>query len=407
MSSPVLTIFYQFDPWRSTIGGIQTLILLFIKYASSEFKLRLVGITSDPHVSVGKWHTAELQGKEIEFMPLLFIKNDDIRNLIPTTLRYTLALLGHCFASDFMHFHRLEPSLACLNWVGDKTFFVHNDIRQQMAAPGDKKAILWRYFPSAYFALERLLVRQFTQILSCNSESIALYRQQNPTLADRVKSFNNAVDTEVFFPLPSNLRQQRRAEFASKFGLEADTQFILFAGRLHPQKDPLLLVRSIAALNQPDVHLLIAGDGELAAAVQSEIVRLGLSKQITMLGPQSRAQLVHLQQVSHLCVLTSAYEGLPIVVLEALACGTPVVTTRCGETPRLLTSDTGIVCGERTPNEIANALRIVLNQPDRFSSEACVRVVQPYSASAVIQAVYDDMLSRWQPRSISPLPSMY
>jgi hypothetical protein len=107
---------------------------------------------------IGKWQEAEFAGRAIRFLPLFTLQNDNVRSRIPTTLKYTAALLGRCFASDFMHFHRLEPTLAALPWSGDKTLFIHNDIYKQMKSEGNQNAILWRRFPAAYFALERLLV---------------------------------------------------------------------------------------------------------------------------------------------------------------------------------------------------------------------------------------------------------
>ena len=405
MRKPILTIFYQFNPWYSTIGGIQTVISLFIKYAPNDFEVRLVGTGTEPTQAIGKWQDAEFAGKEIRFLPLFRLQNDNVRSRVPTTLKYTAALLGRYFASDFMHFHRLEPSLAALSWPGDKTFFIHNDIYKQMKSGDNKKAILWRHFPSAYFALERLLVKQFNQILSCNTESVKLYQERYPVLADRVEYIKNIVETEIFYSLTRQEREQQRCQLARRLGLPAETNFVLFAGRLHPQKDPILLVRSIAALNDPKTHLLIAGDGELTDKVCSEIARLELSKQVTMLGSLSPAKLARLHQISSVFVLTSAYEGLPLVALEALACGTPVVTTRCGETPNLLCSRSGVVCEERTPVAIADALRKVLLHPDDYPFELCVRTAQPYSARAVVSDVYNAMWKRWEQSALSPVLS--
>jgi glycosyltransferase involved in cell wall biosynthesis len=400
MRQPVLTIFYQFNPWHSTIGGIQTVIRSFIKYAPSELIVRLVGTASTPAMPTGQWQEAELAGRPIQFMPLIHVPNDNIRKRIPTTVSYTLALLKHRFASDFMHFHRLEPSLAAVGWAGDKTLFIHNDIHQQIAAARNqsgKTTILWQHLPAAYFALERLLVNQFNQILSCNSESACFYRQQYPAIANKVSLIKNTVDSEVFYPLAPTDRQANRIRLTQHLHLPPETRFILFAGRLHPQKDPLLLLRSIAALNDPTVHLLVAGDGELTAAMQAEIASLRLTHQVTLLGALPQAELANLHRVCSVLVLTSTHEGLPLVVLEALACGTPVVTTRCGETPHLLSAESGIVCDDRTPPAIADAIRRVLLNADTYSIESCVRAAQPYGARAVISHLYDDMLSRWQP----------
>ena len=102
MRKPVLTIFYQFNPWHSTIGGIQTVISNFIKYAPDDFEVRLIGTSNDQKQPLGKWQQAELAGKEFQFMPLIRLQKDNFSNLIPTTVKYTAALLGHNFASDFI-----------------------------------------------------------------------------------------------------------------------------------------------------------------------------------------------------------------------------------------------------------------------------------------------------------------
>ena len=396
MRKPILTIFYQFNPWYSSIGGIQTVIRTFIKYAPSEFEVRLVGTQSEPSQPLGVWRDTELAGKAIRFMPLFRLQNDNVRKWVPTTIKYTAALLGRYLASDFMHFHRLEPTLATLNWPGEKTLFIHNDIRKQIDSTGKKNAILWQRFPTTYSALERLLIAQFAQILSCNTESLQYYRQRYPRLGDRVSYIKNTVDNDIFYPSTSNQREQDRRRLAQKMGLAEDTRFILFAGRLHAQKDPTLLLASFAALNDPKAHLLIAGDGELRDEIKSQIASFGLSEQVTMLGPVVQAELAQLLRVCNAFVLTSAYEGLPVVVLEALASGIPVVTTQCGETPNLLSAKSGIVCQERTREAVANALNRVLRHPDDYPIEACIQAAEPYSARSVVSAVYSDMWQRWQ-----------
>lgn len=406
MRKPVLTIFYQFNPWFPTIGGIQTVIRYFIKYAPSEFDVRLVGTTEKAIITTDTWQEAEVEGRAIQFFPLFTLQNDNVRSLIPTTIKYTSALWGRCLASDFMHFHRIEPTIATLKWSGDKTLFIHNDIQKQMASKEQKKAVLWRYFPAAYFATERLLINQFTQILSCNTESVKLYQQRYPHLADRIEYLKNPVDNEIFYPLTREKRNEVRRNYARQLGLSDDTRFVLFAGRLHPQKDPILLVRSIAALQQQNVHLLIAGEGELADEVQAEICQLG-SKQITMLGGVVQAKVAQLQQIASVFVLTSSYEGLPLVVLEALACGTPIVTTQCGETPNLLSANSGIVCQERTPIAIASAISKVLLRPDDYSVESCVRAASPYAVRNIVNTVYSDMWQRWEQRFLSDIPASY
>ncbi|MCU0549916.1 MAG: glycosyltransferase family 4 protein [Leptolyngbya sp. Prado105] len=391
MQKPVLTIFYQFNPWRSSIGGIQTIIRSFLKYAPDSFEVRFVGTSDDPDEIPFTWREMDYAGRAIQFMPILTLQDDNHRKRIPITARYTSALLRTCLESDFMHFHRLEPTIASKRWRGEKTLFVHNDLKQLAS---QLKA------PALYLALERYLIHQFDQILSCHTGSLELYRELYPSLSDRVAYINNSFDDGVF--QPAGDRRTHRQLLAQKLNLPEETQFILFAGRLQPQKDPLLLVQSIAALSHPNAHLLIAGDGELAPEVRAEIARLGIRG--TMLGAQTQAEMLTLYQAANVFVLSSQFEGLPVAVLEALGCGTPIVTTDCGDTPKLLSLSSGIVCPDRSPKTISHALDRVLFNSDDYPVEACLRAAQPYAARAIVSQVYQEMLSRWKTRSHPRVP---
>ena len=397
-NSPTLTIFYQFDPWNSSIGGIQTFICSFLKYAPSEFNVRLVG-TGGKNAAIGKWSEQEFAGRAIEFMPVVRVENDDVRQIIPTTLKYTYALSKHDFSSDFMHFNRIETALASRRWQGEKILFVHNDIQKQMSSTDGNNAILWQKFPAAYFALESYLFKQFERIYSCHTETAKFYRRKYPTRDKSITYLRNTVDREIFYPLYAE-RQVQSRNLAKTMGLAENTRFLLFAGRLHPQKDPLLLIKAFAELtNEADTHLLIAGAGELTTEVRLEIANRGLDHKVTLLGAVSQAKLASLHRVSSVFVLTSAYEGLPLTVLEALSSGTPVVTTNSGETPNFLTADSGIVCNERTPEAIAAALKQILSNPEQYPAEACVQTAKPYSAKTVVEQVYQDMFERWKSAS--------
>lgn len=403
MHQPTLTIFYQYDPWDSTIGGIQTTVSSFLKYCPAAFKLRFVGITTSTSLEIGQWHEMQLEGRPVLFMPVLYVEDDNHRKLfLPTTLLYTIALLKYDVSSDFMHFHRLEPALAALRSGGDKTFFVHNDIHRQIMSrdTGQKSTMLWRYAPRLYGALERFLLRQFTLVLSCNSDSVALYRERYPEVAERVELIRNTVDDELFYPLSPIARDHERCSKALELGLAEDTKFVLFAGRLHPQKDPLLLIRAFSLLQLPNVHLLVAGEGELRSEVEAEILRLELAEKVTLLGPLKQIQLAALHKLSSACILTSRFEGFPLVVLESLASGTPVVSTSCGETPKILSPKSGMICNQASPEDIAAALRRVLSSPEQFLCTSCVQDAQPYKANNVINEVYELMLQRWTDQQV-------
>jgi len=392
---PVLTIFFQFNPWGSGIGGIDTLIRSYVKYAPEVFRVRIVGI-GDPTEAVGKWRTTELEGRRIEFLPLFLQSDGNIKPRVPNSLRYTMALAGLDLSSDFMHFHRIEPGLVCRQWRGEKTLFFHMDIENQLHGSGGPNEFLWRRFPRGYLAFERMMIGRFDRVLECNSASLAFHQHRYPKLAHRFSPVRNCVDTDTYFPLEPEVRDAGRRQLARSLGLVAETRFILFAGRLQPVKDPLLLLRAVAAIDRSPIHLLLAGEGNMRPAVETEIVKLGLRGKVSLLGAQDQSSLGKLQRAASVFALTSAFEGLPLVVLEALASGTPVVTTRAGETPSLILEGSGVVCEERSTEAIARGLRHVLDQPHLYPASRCVEAAEPYAARSVLREVFQQMLARWK-----------
>ena len=400
VARPVLTILYHFDPWGTGVGGIDTLIRQWVKYAPDAMEIRIVG-ASEQATQLGRWSNRELAGRQIRFLPAIHLSNPNHKRRVPNTLRFAIAIarLGRPLSSDFIHFHRIEPSIGCLRWPGDKTLFFHIDIQKQLSVTRDGNEFGWRRSPSIYHALERRLLPGFAEVLECNSASLDYHRARYPHLAERFRFLRNCVDPDVHWALPATRREISRARVAASLKLPTSTRFALFAGRLQPMKHPQLLVKAFERVKLPDVHLLIAGDGNLREELDQEIHARGLQRRITLLGALPQLELRDLYQVSDAFVLTSTYEGLPVAALEALSCGTPVLTTDSGETPLLLTDKSGIVCRSTCPQQIADALcKLVAGRSDQTSA-ACSAIAEPFGAAKVLAAEYDRMMDRWRARN--------
>jgi glycosyltransferase involved in cell wall biosynthesis len=161
----------------------------------------------------------------------------------------------------------------------------------------------------------------------------------------------NALPDSAFAPATNTDRL--RAEL----GVGPDDFCWIGVGRLVPQKAwPDLLVAFAAtepaALNS---RLLIAGDGPQATDLARLAARLGVGDRVLLLGP--RTDVRRLLAVSDALVLSSVYEGLPNVVLEAMAAGLPVVATEVGGVPELVTEEVGITVPPGNPGELAEAMR--------------------------------------------------
>jgi glycosyltransferase involved in cell wall biosynthesis len=129
---------------------------------------------------------------------------------------------------------------------------------------------------------------------------------------------------------------QERSRVRQALGVETDQFVWLSAGRLWKQKDYSTLLAAFAASEsrKRGARLLIAGDGPLRSALGDRALELGIPDQVDFLG--QRSDLPELMAAADAFVMSSAWEGLPNVIMEAMATGLPVVATRVGGVPELV-----------------------------------------------------------------------
>jgi glycosyltransferase involved in cell wall biosynthesis len=143
---------------------------------------------------------------------------------------------------------------------------------------------------------------------------------------------------------------------------------ILSAGRLVPWKgfDVLMAVFANVLPKFPDAELYIAGSGPWRLPLMNQITELGLEGKVVMLGNVEHHTLLEYVRAADCFVLNTGYEGLSHQLLEVLAVGTPIVTTRVGGNPELIEdSVTGRLVDYNDENALDHALDEVLVQPDR------------------------------------------
>jgi exopolysaccharide biosynthesis WecB/TagA/CpsF family protein len=159
----------------------------------------------------------------------------------------------------------------------------------------------------------------------------------------------------------------------------------VFAGRLTAQKDPGLLVEAIAAVaTAREVRLLVMGEGPLRAALQAQAQALGVARIVEFLGFQANP-LPWIREAACL-VSTSRYEGLGNVLIEALACGTPVVATDCPHGPAEILSGgaVGILVPVGDAVALAGAISQVLANPPK--ADDLRRRAAAFTAAACAEA---------------------
>jgi glycosyltransferase involved in cell wall biosynthesis len=179
--------------------------------------------------------------------------------------------------------------------------------------------------------LERLAARFTTRFFAVSEAN----RRQGVSLglfsADQCAVIRSGVDLDALRKVRVDVRLKKQ-----ELGLDPGTPVVGMVAPFKPQKAPLDFVRMAALVHQarPDAQFLLVGDGELRATIEAERDRLGLSAVLSLTG--WRRDVAEIMRCLDVFVLTSLWEGLPRVYLEALASGVPVVGTRVDGAPEVV-----------------------------------------------------------------------
>jgi glycosyltransferase involved in cell wall biosynthesis len=198
---------------------------------------------------------------------------------------------------------------------------------------------------------------------------------------DRLVVVPNGLDVDAF-------RRDRdaRARLRAELGVVGERFLWLAIGRLEEQKDYSTLLRALAQLDEPRPVVAIAGVGAARIALEALAARLGLGACVRFLG--RRDDVPDLLAAADALVLSSAWEGSPNVVLEAMAAARPVVATDVGGVRELVEpGGTGLVVPARDPAALADAMQTMMSVPAAnrqvMGDRARVAAVREHSIEAM------------------------
>jgi len=207
-----------------------------------------------------------------------------------------------------------------------------SDVNFWMAQPAQKEKIL----PALNYASK----------IICVSAALKNRLIEHGIPADKITVIMNGVDRSIF---NANQRPVRAGEY------------LLSVGNLVPLKGHEYILRALAEL--PDEKLIIIGSGPLEARLKSLAQQLKVMDRVTFLPNIPHDELADFYRNAKCTILMSSMEGMPNVILESLACGTPVIATNVGGISEVVTKDNGILITERTAEALGHGLETALQRP--------------------------------------------
>ncbi|MGB8988577.1 MAG: glycosyltransferase family 4 protein [Candidatus Sulfotelmatobacter sp.] len=207
-------------------------------------------------------------------------------------------------------------------------------------------------------SLLRSLIRwtlKRTQRVICVSAALKNIVSGLKIPTDKVVVIPNGVDLDCFHPID-------QANARRILGMPLDAEVVVDVGQLISRKGHHFLIQAVAHLcaKFPHLQLFIIGEGSSEKSLQQRISALGLERHVSLIGGVKNDELFRWYSAADVTCLASAREGFPCVLLESLACGTPVVATAIEGTSELVSSpDFGLLV-QQDPLSISEGLERAL-----------------------------------------------
>ncbi len=269
---------------------------------------------------------------------------------------------------DVIHTHNTQPFIdgtigALLSGV--KTI-IHTDHARSFP---DKRRYMFAEWLMSHFAYKVVGVSEHT------SQNLIKYENISKR---KIVTIPNGIDSEKF---NINIDKKKKRK---EIGIKENGPVIGIGVRLTEQKGITYLLQAMPEITKrfPDISLVIAGEGQLESDLRIEATELGIDKNILFAGP--RLDMPELLQLFDLYILPSLWEGLPMVLLEAMAAGCSVVATNVGGIPKVIKhGKNGVLIHPQEPKLMASEIINLLSDKklrDKYSQNSKKLFFKQYSA---------------------------
>jgi len=202
---------------------------------------------------------------------------------------------------------------------------------------------------------------------------------QFPEAAPKIAVIPNPVDVSAFNFTPDTKKALKPFVF-------------LCVALLRPEKRLDLLLQAFATVrqNNPDARLVLVGDGPLRQDIEHIISNLNLQSSVTLTGYLPQTEIASWMQKCHTLVLPSEVETFGLVLIEAMACGLPVIATRCGGPEDIVTPKTGFLVPINDVTALTAAMLKMIAEYRQFDPQSIRQtVIEKFSDYRYCQAIHN------------------
>lgn len=241
-----------------------------------------------------------------------------------------------------------------------------------------------------YYPIERILAHRTDLLITMNQEdynrSMAFKAKKTALVNGVGLNLNRFVEAT-----PEEKQEVRRA-----FKLNEDDIFAISVAQLIKRKNHMVLIQAVEKLHNPQFHLFICGDGVQEAELKAKAKELGIEHQIHFLG--FRKDVYKISSAADLFLFASLQEGLPVAIMEAMACGLPIVASKVrGNYDLIDQGKGGYLVAPTDVDGFVKVIHKITENKDRLEKmkQYNLRKVQKYSIEAVVDQMadlYQDMM---------------
>lgn len=227
-----------------------------------------------------------------------------------------------------------------------------------------------------YCYLDRLWIKRFDSIVAVSKE-IQTIMVNKGVPKKKIRVIDNGIDLERFRNIEDNCKKE--------FDILENRTVLGIIGNLSNEKGHKYLIDAVEMLEKThkEILVLVVGDGRLKEQLKNYVQKIGLNKNFIFTG--IRKDIPQLLNTIDIFLITSVKEGLPMVLLEAMAAHKTIVATRVGAIPKVITDKVnGMLVPPRKPEEISKAINELIkdnNKRKQLSKQAYVDVVESYSST--------------------------